>query len=42
MKPIFIKNDTYYRFLESNTWVKIDENQKMENEKYKINVSDKN
>ena len=34
MKPIIVKNDTYEGFLEANTWIEINKNQKMENQKY--------
>lgn len=34
MKPIYIKNNSYENFLMANTWVNIDEKQKIENQKY--------
>ncbi len=37
MKPIVVKNTTYEKLLETNNWIKIDENQKIENMKYIIN-----
>ena len=36
LKPIFEKNNTYEKFLEANIWVQIDEDQKIENQKYSI------
>jgi hypothetical protein len=36
LKPIFEKNNTYEKFLEANNWVQIDEDQKIENQKYVI------
>ena len=37
MKPIVIKNDAHEKFLKANNWVKIDEDQKIENQKYILN-----
>ena len=36
MRPIVDKNETYERFLTANNWVSVDEEQKMENQKYTI------
>lgn len=36
LKPIFEKNNAYEKFLEANNWVQIDEDQKIENQKYLI------
>ncbi len=36
LKPIFIQNNTYEKFLKRNNWVKIDKDQKMKNQQYKI------
>ncbi len=36
MKPIFVQHNTYGKFIEANSWVEIDEKQKMENLKYII------
>jgi hypothetical protein len=37
MKPIVIKNDAYEKFLRANNWVEIDQDQKIENQKYILN-----
>lgn len=34
MKPVFVRNNTYEKFIEANNWVEIDENQKIENMKF--------
>lgn len=39
MKPIIINNNTYEKFLNENNWIKLDEAQKIENQKYIINNS---
>lgn len=36
MKPVFVQHDTYEKFIKANNWVKLDENQKIENIKYII------
>ena len=36
MKPIYAQNNTYMKFLEVNSWVEIDEDQKEKNQKYII------
>ena len=36
MKPIYIKDNSYEKFLMANNWVDIDEKQKIENIKYSI------
>jgi hypothetical protein len=36
MRPIIDKNETYEKFLLANSWVSVDEEQKMKNQTYTI------
>ncbi|PID83876.1 hypothetical protein CSB09_03880 [Candidatus Gracilibacteria bacterium] len=40
-KPIIDNNQTYERFLQENSWVEIDREQKQENLKYRMNLPEK-
>ncbi len=39
MKPLFVQNTTYDKFIAANNWVNIDAEQEKENQKYKIALS---
>lgn len=34
MKPVFVQDDLYERFLAANTWVQLDDTQRLKNKTY--------
>ncbi len=39
MKPVLVRWDIYERFLEANSWVKVDEKQRQENRRFLLSIS---